>query len=133
MLRRVCEELAAVPGQAACKGGSRSEAIADRHDEAPGRLTSGDVRWSPALLLCGRSQAAADPLSERIRVRGPLARRAADRTARALTVGAVAARIVLLRGVNVGAHNRIGMPELRELLEGAGFPDVPTYAQSGPV
>jgi len=45
----------------------------------------------------------------------------------------VAARIVLLRGVNVGAHNRIGMPELRELLEGAGFADVRTYAQSGNV
>src|SRR5436305_434899 len=38
---------------------------------------------------------------------------------------------VLLRGVNVGAHNRIAMPKLREQLAGAGFEDVQTYVQSG--
>jgi uncharacterized protein (DUF1697 family) len=42
-------------------------------------------------------------------------------------------QIVLLRGVNVGAHNRIAMPALRELLSGAGFGDVRTYVQSGNV
>jgi len=42
-------------------------------------------------------------------------------------------QIVLLRGVNIGAHNRIAMPELRRLLTSAGFSDVRTYAQSGNV
>jgi uncharacterized protein (DUF1697 family) len=44
-------------------------------------------------------------------------------------------RIVLLRGINVGPHNRIAMPKLREALEGAGFgfEDVRTYLQSGNV
>lgn len=39
--------------------------------------------------------------------------------------------VVLLRGVNVGGHNRISMPDLRTLLEGAGCRDVRTYVQSG--
>jgi uncharacterized protein (DUF1697 family) len=42
-------------------------------------------------------------------------------------------QIVLLRGINVGAHNRIAMPELRELLTSAGFDEVRTYVQSGNV
>jgi uncharacterized protein (DUF1697 family) len=42
-------------------------------------------------------------------------------------------QIVLLRGVNVGSHNRIAMPALRELLTEAGFGDVRTYVQSGNV
>lgn len=42
-------------------------------------------------------------------------------------------RVALLRGVNVGGHNRIPMPELRELLTRAGFDDVRTYLQSGNV
>jgi uncharacterized protein (DUF1697 family) len=42
-------------------------------------------------------------------------------------------QIALLRGINVGAHNRIAMPELRELLTSAGFDDVRTYVQSGNV
>jgi uncharacterized protein (DUF1697 family) len=41
--------------------------------------------------------------------------------------------IVLLRGINLGAHNRISMPELREALEEAGYDDVRTYLQSGNV
>ena len=40
-------------------------------------------------------------------------------------------QIVLLRGINLGPRNRIAMPELRKLLEGAGFADVRTYVQSG--
>jgi uncharacterized protein (DUF1697 family) len=42
-------------------------------------------------------------------------------------------QIVLLRGINLGAHKRIAMPELRELLASSGFEDVRTYLQSGNV
>ena len=42
-------------------------------------------------------------------------------------------RIVLLRGINLGPRNRVSMPELRELLERAGFEEVRTYVQSGNV
>jgi uncharacterized protein (DUF1697 family) len=45
----------------------------------------------------------------------------------------VARQIVLLRGINLGARNRISMPELREALTDAGFDDVRTYVQSGNV
>lgn len=39
----------------------------------------------------------------------------------------------MLRGINLGARNRIAMPKLRKELEGAGFEDVSTYLQSGNV
>ena len=39
--------------------------------------------------------------------------------------------VVLLRGVNVGGHNRIAMPAFRALLEGLGCEQVQTYVQSG--
>lgn len=42
-------------------------------------------------------------------------------------------QILLLRGVNLGARNRIAMPQLRDVLAGAGFDDVATYLQSGNV
>jgi uncharacterized protein (DUF1697 family) len=42
-------------------------------------------------------------------------------------------QIVLLRGVNLGSRNRIGMPKLRDALAAAGFADVSTYLQSGNV
>jgi uncharacterized protein (DUF1697 family) len=42
-------------------------------------------------------------------------------------------QVLLLRGVNVGANNRIPMPSLRELLTAAGFGEVRTYVQSGNV
>jgi uncharacterized protein (DUF1697 family) len=45
----------------------------------------------------------------------------------------VGRQIVLLRGINLGARNRVSMPELRDVLEGAGFDDVRTYLQSGNV
>jgi uncharacterized protein (DUF1697 family) len=45
----------------------------------------------------------------------------------------VARYLALLRGVNLGARNRIAMPALREALSGAGFDDVRTYVQSGNV
>jgi uncharacterized protein (DUF1697 family) len=42
-------------------------------------------------------------------------------------------QIVLLRGINLGARNRIAMPELRRVLSDAGYDDVRTYVQSGNV
>ena len=42
-------------------------------------------------------------------------------------------QIALLRGINLGARNRIAMPALREALADAGFADVRTYLQSGNV
>jgi uncharacterized protein (DUF1697 family) len=44
----------------------------------------------------------------------------------------LARQIVLLRGINLGATNRIAMAELREVLE-RDFDDVRTYLQSGNV
>jgi uncharacterized protein (DUF1697 family) len=41
--------------------------------------------------------------------------------------------VVLLRGVNLGARNRISMPLLRDALARAGFADIATYVQSGNV
>ena len=41
--------------------------------------------------------------------------------------------VVLLRGVNAGPRNRIRMPELRRVLERAGFSEVQTLLQSGNV
>jgi uncharacterized protein (DUF1697 family) len=45
----------------------------------------------------------------------------------------VPTHVLLLRGINLGARNRVAMPRLRELLAGAGFDDVRTYLQSGNV
>jgi uncharacterized protein (DUF1697 family) len=42
-------------------------------------------------------------------------------------------QILLLRGINIGPHKRIAMPELRNVLAQAGFEDVRTYVQSGNV
>jgi uncharacterized protein (DUF1697 family) len=42
-------------------------------------------------------------------------------------------QIVLLRGVNVGGRNRVGMQTLREALLEAGMQHVRTYVQSGNV
>ena len=41
--------------------------------------------------------------------------------------------VAFLRGINVGAHNRMKMAELRECCESLGFADVQTYIQSGNV
>lgn len=38
---------------------------------------------------------------------------------------------ILLRGINLGAANRLSMPELREVLTAEGFTDVATYMQAG--
>jgi uncharacterized protein (DUF1697 family) len=45
----------------------------------------------------------------------------------------VARHAVLLRGINLGPHNRVSMPQLRAALQEAGFADVQTYLQSGNV
>jgi uncharacterized protein (DUF1697 family) len=45
----------------------------------------------------------------------------------------MARHILLLRGINLAARNRIAMPDLRGVLEDAGFDDVRTYLQSGNV
>src|SRR5574338_1131147 len=39
----------------------------------------------------------------------------------------------LLRGINIGPHKRISMPELRTIVESLGHTDVETYLQSGNV
>lgn len=39
--------------------------------------------------------------------------------------------VSMLRGVNVGGHNRVKMPELAELFQSLGFAGVRTYVQSG--
>lgn len=40
-------------------------------------------------------------------------------------------QVGLLRGINVGGHNKIGMASLRELLDDLGFDNVRTHLQSG--
>jgi uncharacterized protein (DUF1697 family) len=39
--------------------------------------------------------------------------------------------VALLRGVNLGARNKIAMPDLRDLLVALGCEDIATYVQSG--
>lgn len=39
--------------------------------------------------------------------------------------------IALLRGINVGGHNKLAMARLREIAADVGFVDVRTYIQSG--
>ncbi len=41
--------------------------------------------------------------------------------------------VALLRGINVGGHNKLPMPRLRERLSDLGCRDVATYIQSGNV
>ena len=43
----------------------------------------------------------------------------------------MATHVVLLRGVNVGGHNRLPMADLRRVLGDLGYDDVATYLQSG--
>ena len=45
----------------------------------------------------------------------------------------MAVKIVLLRGINLGAHNRIAMAELRQLLAELGYGQARTLLQSGNV
>jgi uncharacterized protein (DUF1697 family) len=39
--------------------------------------------------------------------------------------------VALLRGINLGARNKVSMPDLRALMAGVGAEDVTTYVQSG--
>jgi uncharacterized protein (DUF1697 family) len=39
--------------------------------------------------------------------------------------------LALLRGINVGGHNRVAMSDLRDLAAGLGHAEVATYIQSG--
>jgi uncharacterized protein (DUF1697 family) len=41
--------------------------------------------------------------------------------------------VCLLRAVNLGARNKVNMPQLRKALDAAGFENVRTYVQSGNV
>ena len=41
--------------------------------------------------------------------------------------------VLLLRGINVGGHNRLPMGDLRAVVAGLGFDDVRTHLQSGNV
>ena len=41
--------------------------------------------------------------------------------------------VALLRGINLGSHNKVPMAGLRALVEGLGYHDVSTYIQSGNV
>jgi uncharacterized protein (DUF1697 family) len=43
------------------------------------------------------------------------------------------AHVALLRGINLGARNRVSMADLRALFADVGFEDVATYVQSGNV
>jgi uncharacterized protein (DUF1697 family) len=43
----------------------------------------------------------------------------------------VATHIALLRGINVGGHNKVAMADLREVMASLGHTDVVTYIQSG--
>jgi uncharacterized protein (DUF1697 family) len=41
--------------------------------------------------------------------------------------------VLLLRGINLGGHNKVPMADLREIVAGIGCTDVATYIQSGNV
>lgn len=45
----------------------------------------------------------------------------------------MARHVALLRGINLGGHRRISMPELHDVLEADGYEDVVTLLQSGNV
>jgi len=47
--------------------------------------------------------------------------------------GAMTVYAALLRGINLGARNKVAMPALRSLVESVGHEDVQTYIQSGNV
>jgi uncharacterized protein (DUF1697 family) len=45
----------------------------------------------------------------------------------------VSTHVALLRGINLGGHNRVAMADLREVVSSLGHADVATYIQSGNV
>ena len=44
-----------------------------------------------------------------------------------------AKKVALLRGINLGARNKVAMADLRDLFAGLGAVDVATHVQSGNV
>jgi uncharacterized protein (DUF1697 family) len=46
-------------------------------------------------------------------------------------MNSMAFQIAILRGINVGGHNKVAMSDLRELCEGLGLADAKTVLQSG--
>jgi hypothetical protein len=75
-------------GRSTCSGARRcgSQALAGRHRAPRRRVPAGYLRRQAALLLRRRPQARPDPVSERVRVRRPLAGRARRRRAGSLTI-----------------------------------------------
>jgi uncharacterized protein (DUF1697 family) len=51
----------------------------------------------------------------------------------AATLRGVPTYVALLRGINLGARNKVGMADLRALFEALGHENVATYVQSGNV
>jgi uncharacterized protein (DUF1697 family) len=47
--------------------------------------------------------------------------------------GAMPTHVALLRGINLGSHNKVSMGDLREVVASLGHSDVATYIQSGNV
>lgn len=48
-------------------------------------------------------------------------------------MGSATRYVALLRGINVGGHNKISMADLRAVFDDAGYRNVTTYIQSGNV
>src|SRR5690242_11683286 len=67
-------------------------------------------------------------MGPKLHPRGPATRSVVTRN-----VARKSSLILLLRGINLGPHRRVAMPELRALLSDAGFSEVRTYVQSGNV
>src|SRR5271163_2670400 len=66
----------------------------------------------------------------------PAARKLPARTycqSRVILRGTMSVIVSMLRGVNVGGHNKIKMDQLRAVYESLGFRDAQTYIQSGNV
>src|SRR5271157_1901427 len=62
-----------------------------------------------------------------------LEKRRATRVERFILVASMKVVISMLRGVNVGGHNKVAMEPLRSLYASLGLLDAQTYVQSGNV
>src|SRR5215469_4359998 len=63
----------------------------------------------------------------------PLAAPNLPATGRSLHNGLMPTHIALLRGINLGGHNKVAMADLRAVVAGLGHCGVTTYIQSGNV
>ena len=102
-------------------------AHADRHlpRRRPRRVRRADGRPDRRGHRAARARRLRRPAAVGIVLDGRLVPdRSAGRTS-------VTTHVVLMRGVNVGGHNRLPMADLRALLGGLGYTDVATYLQSG--